>query len=83
MGQELCTDLNEVISKYKDSEEVVFVCGGASIYRQMSPYVNEMIISVVKKEVEGNIYFPEYENDFEVYEEVDYEEFIVKYMRRK
>ena len=83
MGQELCTDLNEVISKYKDSEEVVFVCGGASIYRQMLPYVNEMIISVVKKEVEGNIYFPEYENDFEVYEEVDYEEFIVKYMRRK
>ena len=65
------------------SEEVVFVCGGASIYRQMLPYVNEMIISVVKKEVEGNIYFPEYENDFEVYEEVDYEEFIVKYMRRK
>lgn len=83
MGQELCTDLNEIISKYKDSEEVVFVCGGASIYRQMLPYVNEMIISVVKKEVEGNIYFPEYENDFEVYEEVDYEEFIVKYMRRK
>ena len=83
MGQELCTDLNELINKFKDSEEVVFVCGGASIYRQMLPYVNEMIISVVKKEVEGNIYFPEYENDFEVYEEVDYEEFIVKYMRRK
>ena len=83
MGQESCTDLNEIISKYKDSEEVVFVCGGASIYRQMLPYVNEMIISVVKKEVEGNIYFPEYENDFEVYEEVEYEEFIVKYMRRK
>ena len=83
MGQELCTDLNEVINKYKDSEEVVFICGGASIYRQMLPYVNEMIISVVKKEVEGNIYFPEYENDFEVYEEVEYDEFIVKYMRRK
>ena len=83
IGQELCTDLNELINKYKDSEEVVFVCGGASIYRQMLPYVNEMIISVVKKEVKGNIYFPEYENDFEVYEEVDYEEFIVKYMRRK
>lgn len=83
MGQELCTDLNELINKYKDSEEVVFICGGASIYRQMLPYVNEMIISVVKKEVEGNIYFPEYENDFEVYEEVDHDEFIVKYMRRK
>ena len=83
MGQELCTDLNEVINKYKDSEEVVFICGGASIYRQMLPHVNEMIISVVKKEVEGNIYFPEYENDFEVYEEVEHDEFIVKYMRIK
>ena len=82
MGQELCTDLNEVINKYKDSEEVVFVCGGASIYRQMLPYVNEMIISVVKKEVEGDVFFPEYENDFEVYEEVEHEEFVVKYMRR-
>ena len=82
MGQELCTDLNEVINKYKDSEEVVFVCGGASIYRQMLPYVNEMIISVVKKEVEGDVFFPEYENDFEVYEEVEHEEFTVKYMRR-
>ena len=58
MGEELCTDLNEVINKYKDSEEVVFVCGGASIYRQMLPYVNEMIISIVKKDVVGDVYFP-------------------------
>ena len=83
MGQELCTNLNDVIEKYKDSEDVVFVVGGASIYKQLIPYVNEMIISVVKKEYEGNIYFPEYENDFETFEEVEYNEFVVKYMRRK
>ena len=83
MGEEVCTDLNAVINKYKDSEEVVFVVGGASIYRQMIPYVNEMIISVVKKKYTGDIYFPEYENDFETYEEVEYDEFVVKYMRRK
>ena len=83
MGEELCTDLNAVINKYKDSEEVVFVVGGASIYRQMIPYVNEMVISLVKKEYVGDILFPEYENDFETYEEVEYEEFTVKYMRRK
>lgn len=83
MGQEVCTDLNEIINKYKDSEEVVFVVGGASIYRQLIPYVNEMIISVVKKEYEGNIFFPEYESEFETYEEVEYDKFTVKYMRRK
>ena len=42
MGEEVCCDLNEIINKYKDSEEVVFVVGGASIYRQLIPYVNEM-----------------------------------------
>lgn len=83
MGEEVCTDLNEIIKKYKDSEEVVFVVGGASIYRQMIDYVDEMIISLVKKEYEGNIYFPEYEDKFYTYKEEEYDEFIVKYMRRK
>lgn len=83
MGEEVCTNLNEIINKYKDSEEVVFVVGGASIYRQLIDYVDEMIISVVKKEYKGDIYFPEYENDFETYEEVEYDEFVIKYMRRK
>ena len=36
-----------------------------------------------KKEVEGNIYFPEYEDEFYTYDEVEYDEFTVKYMRRK
>ena len=83
MGEEVCTDLNEIINRYKDSEEVVFVVGGASIYRQMIEYVDEMIISLVKKEYQGDIYFPEYEDDFVTYKEEEYEEFTVKYMRRK
>ena len=83
MGEEVCTNLNEIIIKYKDSDEVVFVVGGASIYRQLIDYTNEMIISLVKKEYEGNIYFPEYENDFITYKEEEYDEFTVKYMRRR
>lgn len=83
MGEEVCTNLNEVINRYKDSDEVVFVVGGASIYQQMIDYVDEMIISLVKKEYEGNVYFPEYEDKFETYKEEEYDEFIVKYLRRK
>lgn len=83
MGEEVSTDLNEIINRYKDSEEVVFVVGGASIYRQMIDYVDEMIISLVKKEYEGNIFFPEYEDKFITYKEEEYDDFIVKYMRRK
>ena len=40
-------------------------------------------VGLVKKEYEGNIFFPEYESEFETYEEVEYDEFTVKYMRRK
>jgi len=83
MGEEVCTNLEEIIQKYKDSEEVVYVVGGASIYKQLINYVDEMIISVVNKEYEGDIYFPEYEDEFETYKEVVYDEFIVKYMRRR
>lgn len=83
MGEEVCTNLNEVINRYKDSDEVVFVVGGASIYQQMIDYVDEMIISLVKKEYEGNVYFPEYEDKFEIYKEEEYDEFIIKYLRRK
>lgn len=83
MGEEVSNDLNAIINKYKDSEEVVFVVGGASIYRQMIEYVDEMIISVVKKAYKGDIYFPEYENDFETYLSEEYDEFVVNYMRRK
>ena len=83
MGCEVVTSIDEIVRRYKDSEETVFICGGASIYRQFLPYCEELIISEVKKEYEGNIYFPEYENDFETYEEVEYDEFVVKYMRRK
>lgn len=83
MGEEVSNDLNAIINKYKDSEEVVFVVGGASIYRQMIEYVDEMIISVVKKTYKGDIYFPEYENDFETYLSEEYDEFVVNYMRRK
>lgn len=83
MGEEVCTNLNEVINRYKDSDEVVFVVGGASIYQQMIDYVDEMIISLIKKEYEGNVYFPEYEDNFETYKEEEYDEFIVKYLRRK
>lgn len=83
MGEEVSNDLNAIINKYKDSEEVVFVVGGASIYRQMIEYVDEMIISVVKKAYKGDIYFPKYENDFETYLSEEYDEFVVNYMRRK
>ncbi len=83
MDAEVCTSLQELIEKYKDSKEEIFVCGGASIYRQLLPYCQKLIISVVKGDYEGNIYFPEYRNDFILDRSEEQEKFTINYYNKK
>lgn len=82
-GCEIITSIDEIIERYKDSEEVAFVCGGASIYRQLINHCEELVISEVKKEYVGNIIFPEYKDKFECYKEDEREEFTIKYYKKK
>lgn len=82
-GCEVVTSVEEIVNRYNDSEDIVFICGGASIYRQFLPYCKELIISEVKKEYEGNIYFPEYKNEFICFKEDERDEFVIKYYKRK
>lgn len=82
-GCEVVTSIEEIVKRYKDNDEVVYICGGASIYKQFLPYCEELIISEVKKEYVGNVYFPEYKNDFVCYKEDEREEFIIKYYKRR
>ena len=60
------------------------VCGGATIYKLSLPYVDKMVISEVKKEYQGDTYFPIFEDDFTLISIEDKEEFVIKtYIRRK
>ncbi|WP_234572839.1 dihydrofolate reductase [Rhodohalobacter sp. 614A] len=64
----------------------VFVIGGGEIYKQTINRVDELIITQVKKEYDGDTFFPEYRNQIgEVWEEVrreDHDKFsFVKYSR--
>lgn len=40
--------------------EKVFIIGGAEIYKLALPIADEMIISIMKFEAEGDVYFPEF-----------------------
>lgn len=44
----------------KYNYEKVFIIGGAEIYKLALPIVDEMIISIMKFEAEGDVYFPEF-----------------------
>jgi len=46
-------------------QEEIFVIGGAQIYAQLLPRCTDLYLSVVEREVEGDAFFPLFEEDFE------------------
>ncbi len=42
----------------------IWICGGGEIYRQALPRCQELFLTLVKREVEGDAYFPEFEDQF-------------------
>ena len=46
------------IQEYIESEEEVFVIGGAMIYGLLMPYVTKMYITQINQDFEGDVFFP-------------------------
>ena len=65
----IITDLDAFINKHKNSEEEIFVIGGAEIYKQLLPYCNKIYLTRVYKSFEADTFFPE----------IDFSEFIKDY----
>ena len=42
-----------------------FIAGGAQIYEKALPLCSDLFLTLVKREVEGDVFFPEFENYFE------------------
>jgi dihydrofolate reductase len=48
----------------------VFICGGAQIYAQALPLCSDLYLTIVKREVEGDTFFPAFEDQFELADEI-------------
>lgn len=71
------------INLANESREV-FICGGAQIYAQTLPLCSDLFLTVVKREVEGDAFFPPFEDKFELAEELrDTPEFKILHYRRR
>ncbi|MEY4387432.1 MAG: hypothetical protein RLY20_2715 [Verrucomicrobiota bacterium] len=67
-----------------DDARTIFIAGGAEIYRQALPLCDELLLTVVKRNVEGDAFFPPFEDDFELVEKVrETPEFDILRYRRK
>ena len=42
-----------------------FIAGGAQIYEQALPRCSDLLLTIVQREVEGDVFFPAFEEQFE------------------
>ena len=62
----------------------IFICGGAQIYAQALARCSDLYLTLVKREVEGDTFFPPFEDHFELLEEVmDQPEFRILHFGRR
>ena len=62
-GAQVVSSLAE-IDPSGDSRDF-FICGGADVYRQGLPLCSDLYLTLVKRTVEGDTFFPPFEDDFE------------------
>ena len=62
----------------------IFICGGAQVYAQALPLCSDLYLTLVKRHVEGDAFFPPFEDQFELVEEIrDSPEFKILHYRNK
>lgn len=57
-GCETVFSIEEAIEKVKDEKEA-FVIGGGMIYRQFYPVANKLYLTIVHKDFDADVFFPE------------------------
>jgi dihydrofolate reductase len=62
----------------------VFICGGAQIYAQALPLCSDLYLTLVKRQADGDAFFPPFEDQFDEAEEIrDCPEFKILHYRRR
>ena len=65
---EILKDIS-MLNKYIESEEENFIIGGATIYKLLMPYAKKLYLTKIHEEFEGDVYFPEInENEWKIIE---------------
>lgn len=71
---EVSNNLEEIVKRYKDSEEEVFIIGGASIYKQFIKYAKKLYLNLVDDSPRADTFFPDYSEFNKVISESEIQE---------
>jgi dihydrofolate reductase len=82
-GVRVAADLKELSSLEGElAGREIFICGGAQVYEQALPLCSDLYLTLVKRNVEGDTFFPKFEENFELKEEIlDQQEFKILHYR--
>jgi dihydrofolate reductase len=81
-GVQTVTDLNEIDLDH--TTRTVFICGGAQVYEQALPLCSDLYLTLVKRVVDGDTFFPRFEDRFEIQEELlDCPDFSITHYRNR
>jgi dihydrofolate reductase len=70
-GVTTVANLDELKSRVQEfAGKEIFICGGAQIYAQALDSCSDLFLTLVKREVKGDAFFPTFETHFELMEEV-------------
>lgn len=73
---EVAENLEEAYSIAKELDDKVFIIGGASVYEQVLSETDKMILTEVKKDVDGDTFFPKFDREnWEEKERNEYKDF--------
>ena len=79
-GITVYNSIENVLNYIKNTEEEIFIIGGAKIYEQFLPYVNKMYLTHIEAKSKADVYFPLFnENSFNKEELIQGEENNIKY----
>jgi dihydrofolate reductase len=70
-GVQVITNLNEIKTRLPANDQrEIFICGGAQIYEQILPLCSDLYLTLVKRTVEGDAFFPRFEDQFVLKEKI-------------
>ena len=82
-GVSVCQSIDQSLQVAQSYGKEIFVIGGAQTYAQFLPLAHRLLISYIKQNYEGDVFFPAFNlSEWNMVERVDYPEFeVVTYER--
>ena len=64
----------EILKQVQDDEQEIFIIGGGQIYKEAIKLADKLYLTYIDKEIEGDVFFPDYSEFKKVISESDWQE---------